>query len=80
MFLSHVGPASRTMLDFYLTEERHKKISDGQTADAKNLIMNRLRTLRDKELKDHPEFADKVISIEVCEGFPPRKFLAKRKS
>jgi len=73
----HVDPASRTMLDLYLDEKQHKKIVDEHTADAKNLIMNRLRTLRDKELKDHPEFADKVISIEVCEGFPAEEILSK---
>jgi nucleotide-binding universal stress UspA family protein len=73
----HVDPASRTMLDLYIDEKRHKKIVDEHTAETKNLIMNRLRTLRDKELYDHPEFADKVISIEVCAGFPAEKILSK---
>ena len=75
--LEDVDPASRTMLDLYIDEKRHKKIVDEHTAETKNLIMNRLRTLRDKELNDHPEFADKVISIEVCEGFPAEKILSK---
>ena len=75
--LEDVDPASRTMLDLYIDEKRHKKIVDEYTAETKNLIMNRLKTLRDKELKDHPEFADKVISIEVCEGFPAEKILSK---
>jgi nucleotide-binding universal stress UspA family protein len=75
--LEDVDPASRTMLDIYIDEKRHKKIVDDYTAEAKNLIMDRLRTLRDKELKDHPEYADKVISIEVGEGFPAEEILSK---
>jgi len=75
--LENVDPASRVMLDVYIDEKRHKKIVDEHTAETKNLIMNRLKTIRDKELKGHPEFADKVISIEVCEGFPAEKILSK---
>ena len=75
--LEDVDPASRIMLDLYIDEKRHKKIVDEHTAEARKLIEKRLRVLRDKELKDHPEFADKVISIEVCEGFPAEKILSK---
>ena len=73
----HVDPASRTMLDLYLDEKQHKKIVDEHTAEAHDLIKKRLRTLRDQELKDHPEFTDKVISIKVCEGFPAEKILSE---
>ena len=73
----HVDPASRTMLHLYIDEKRHKKIIDGHTTETRDLIRDRLRTLRDQELKDHPEFADKVISIEVCEGFPAEVILKK---
>ena len=75
--LEDVDPASRTMLDLYIDEKRHKKIVDEHTAEAKNLVMSRLRALRDSELKDHPELTEKVISIEVCEGFPAEKILSK---
>ena len=73
----HVDPASRTMLDLFLDKEQHKKIVDEHTAEAHELIKKRLRTLRDQELKDHPEFTDKVISIKVCEGFPAEKILSE---
>ena len=72
----HVDPASRAYLNLYIDEKRHKKIVDEHVAEAKNLIMDRLRALRDKELKDHPEITDKVISIEVCEGFPAEEILS----
>jgi len=75
--LEDVDPATRVMLDLYVDKKRHTKIVDEHTAEAKNLIMNRLRALRDKELKDHPEFTDKVISIDVCEGFPAEEILSK---
>src|SRR5210317_1921048 len=73
----YVDPASRTMLNLYIDEKQHKKFVDEHTAEAKNLIMNRLKKLCDTELKDHPEFADKVISVEVCEGFPAEEILSK---
>ena len=75
--LEAVDPASQVMLDIYIDEKRHKKIVDQHIAEAKKLIEKRFRTLRDKELKDHPEVADKVISIEVCEGFPAERILSK---
>jgi len=75
--LEHVDPASRVMLDIYIDEKRHKKIVAEHIAEAKKLIEKRLKTLRDKELKEHPEVIDKVISIEVCEGFPAEGILTK---
>ena len=74
--LENVDPASRVMLDVYIDEKRHKKIVDEHTAEAQKLIEKRLRTLRDNELKDHSGVADKVISIEVCEGFPAERILS----
>jgi nucleotide-binding universal stress UspA family protein len=75
--LENVDPASRTMLDLYIDEGRHNKIVAEYTAEAQRLIEKRLGALRDRELKEHPEVADKVISIEVCEGFPAEKILSK---
>ena len=75
--LEDVDPASQVMLDIYIDEKRHKKIVDEHVAEAKKIIEKRLGTLRDKELEDHPEVADKVISIVVCEGFPAERILSK---
>ena len=72
-----VDPASNVMLDLYLFKEQHQKILTEHINETKELIKKRLRKIRDEELKDHPEFADKVISIEVCEGFPAEKILSK---
>jgi len=75
--LEDVDPASQVMLDLYIDEKRHKKIVDKYAAEAKNLIMDRLGAIRDKEIKADPELADKVISIEICEGFPAEKILSR---
>lgn len=75
--LEDVDPASRALLEVYLDAERHRKIIAQRAAEAQNLIAKRLATLRDKELEDHPEIADKVIAIEVCGGVPAQEILSK---
>ena len=75
--LEKVDPASHVMLDLYLYQEQHQKVLNDHITETKEIIKNRLGTLREKELKDHPEYSDKVISIEVCEGFPAEKILSK---
>ena len=72
-----VDPASRIMLNVYLDDSRHKMITDEHIIEAKDLIKDHLKALRDEEFKDQPELADKVISIKVCEGFPAEKILQK---
>jgi len=72
-----VDPASHIMLDLYLYKEQHQKMLDEHIKETKAIIEDRLRALRDQELKDHPEFSEKKISIEVCEGYPAEKILSK---
>ena len=40
-------------------------------------IKNRLKIFSERELKDDPQSEDRVVSIEVCEGYPPEKILRK---
>jgi nucleotide-binding universal stress UspA family protein len=75
--LEKVDPASHVMLDLYLYQEQHQKVLNDHITETKEIIKNRLGTLREKELKDHPEYSDKVISIEVCEGYPAEIILSK---
>jgi nucleotide-binding universal stress UspA family protein len=70
-----VDPASHVMLNLY--EERYQKLFNEHLTATKDIIKKRLKTLRDEELKDFPEFEDKLISIEVCEGYPAEKILNK---
>ena len=75
--LEKVDPASHVMLDLYLYQEQHQKVLNDHITETKEIIKNRLGTLREKELKDHPEFSDIGISIEVFEGYPAEVILSK---
>jgi len=65
------------MLDFYLDEEQRKKIFEEKVSDTMERIKKRVKLFCEKELKDDPGGADKVKSIEVCEGFPAEVILRK---
>jgi len=71
-----VDPASHVMLDLYFYEKRHQEILAKHLTETKALIKKRLRSIRDKELKNNPEFEKIAISIEICEGFPAEEILS----
>ena len=72
-----VDPASNAWLDPYLSEERHQEIYNERITETKALIQKRLKVIRENELKNNPEFEDRTISIEICEGFPAEEILSK---
>jgi len=61
----------------YLSEEQEKKISEEKLVYVKNHIKKQLQIVCEKELKNDPECADRVESIEICEGFPAEMILRK---
>lgn len=61
----------------FFEEERLKRISGKKINEAMDRIRNRLKIFCDKELKEDPECADRVESIEVCQGYPPEEILKK---
>lgn len=61
----------------YLTEEQTNKISEERQAYANDRIQKQLKIFCEKELENDPECADRVKSIELCEGFPPDVILMK---
>ena len=61
----------------FFEEERLKTISDEKVAEAMDQIKDRLRILSEKEGKEDPQNADRVLSIEVCKGYPPEEILRK---
>ena len=61
----------------FFAEERLKTISAQKTTQAIDRIKKRLKVLCDKQLKDDSEFAGRVESIEVCQGYPPEEILRK---
>jgi len=65
------------ILDLYLDENQRKKIFEEKVSDTKERIKKRVKLFCEKEFKNDPAGAEKVISIEVCEGFPPEVILRK---
>ena len=61
----------------FFGEERLKTISEKKISEAMDRIKKRLKIFCDGELKDDPECADSVVSIEVCQGYPPEEILRK---
>ena len=61
----------------FFGEERLKTISEKKISEAIDRIKKRLKIFCDRELKNDPEFANRVVSIEVCQGYPPEEILRK---
>lgn len=61
----------------FFDEERLKAISEKKITEAMDRIRKRLKIFCDRERNDDPERAERVISIEVCQGYPPEEILKK---
>jgi nucleotide-binding universal stress UspA family protein len=72
-----VGPAGRTIRNLNIDEKRHQQLFEEYKVQARDLVHNRLGVLRDQELAEQPELANKAVSIEICEGFPAEVILSK---
>ena len=75
--LEPLSATIETLRHSYLTEDQEKKISEEKIAYVKDQIRKRLKIFCEKELKNDPESADRVESIELCEGFPAEMILRK---
>jgi nucleotide-binding universal stress UspA family protein len=69
--------AFRAQMEFYLDEEKRKEIFGERVSYVLDRIKKRLKAFSDKELKDYPNAADRIESIQVCEGFPADMILEK---
>lgn len=70
-------PTNRLALDLYLDEDLRKKIFNERVSASLDRIRKRLKTFSDRELSADTKLADRVESIEVCEGFPAEEILKK---
>ena len=75
--LEPLSNTTNAIVNSYLTEEQVEKISEERLAYANDQIRKRLKTFCEEELKNDPESADRVESIELCEGFPAEMILRK---
>ena len=69
--------STKSLTYSYLSEDQEKKISEEKIAYVKDQIRKRLKIFCEKELKNDPESAARVESIELCEGFPAEMILIK---
>ena len=75
--LEKLPPTARALVDTQLGDEKRKEILDEKITSTMDRIRKRLQIFCDRELKDDPECVDKVVSIEVCEGYPAEEILNK---
>ena len=57
-------------MDLYLDEDLRIRIFNERVSDTIDRIRERLKIFCDKDFKGDTEYAARVESIEVCEGFP----------
>lgn len=75
--LEPVSTAVRMHLETYLDGDRVRNIFDEKIAYTIELIQKRLRMFCEEELANDTKAADRIESIEVCEGFAPDEILEK---
>lgn len=61
----------------YFDATQYEENLHQRMADYHEEINNQLKAYFDKEKADDPECADKIVSIEVCHGYPADEILKK---
>ena len=67
----------KALLGDHLHEEQRKEILEENISYTIDRIRNRLKIFYDTDFRDEPECADRIESIEVCEGYPAEEILRK---
>jgi len=69
--------AARSQIELYFDEEFRKKVLNERMEETKDRIKRRLNALCKKELQEYPDSEDRVIAIEVSEGFAAEEILTR---
>jgi len=72
-----MSPDAQFVLMAYLDKKDREKLLKESVNRAVELIKNRLKLFCEKELEATPDCLERVISIEVCEGYPAEEILTK---
>lgn len=64
-------------LQTYLDKDDRKKVFAQRVEHATERVKNRLELFCEKEFQNDPECRNKVVSIDVCEGYPAEEILKK---
>ncbi len=68
---------SGNVVGFYFNEKELEENMQKRLTHVTEEINERLKVFVDEKVADHPESADKVVSIEVCKGYPADEILKK---
>lgn len=74
-----MSPDAQITLQTYLDKEERKKVLKQRVKQATERVKNRLDQFCEKEFQNDPECRNKVLSIDVCEGYPAEEILKKAK-
>ena len=75
--IESLSPAVYAQLGFPIGGEAVDTIFEKRVDDALDQIKKRLEAFSEKELAGLPQAAERVQSIEICEGFPAEEILEK---
>jgi nucleotide-binding universal stress UspA family protein len=62
-------------MGFFVSDVQADEIFEKKAGAARQHIKRRLKVFFERELADDPQAADRVQSIEICEGFPAEEIL-----
>ena len=68
--IEEMSPDARLAFEAYFNKQYRKEISNEKVTRVIERIKNRLKMFCDKELANDPKCAEKITSIEVCQGYP----------
>ena len=68
---------SVNMVGFYFNEKELEENMQKRVTHVTEEINKRLKVFIDKKVADNPESADKVASVEVCQGYPADEIIKK---
>ena len=75
--LEELSVTTHAMISSYLNEEQLTALTQEKRATILRRIEKRLKAFSEIELKEQPELAERIISIEIAEGFPAEVILSK---
>ncbi|OEU69603.1 MAG: hypothetical protein BA864_10840 [Desulfuromonadales bacterium C00003093] len=72
-----MSPDAHLVLMAYLDKKDREKLLKERVSRSMERIKNRLKLFCEKELEEDPDGMGKIISFEVCEGYPAEEILTK---
>ena len=75
--LEQLSAGAQAMVRAFISKEQQKKSLNENITYTMDRIRDRLKAFCERELEGDPDCADRVESIEVCEGFPAEEILKK---